>query len=172
MFCRSCGKELPGAPEFCMNCGAKPMGGTSFCPGCGTPTTPMTEICPKCGIRVAGKTAAATGGSWMCLTAGILDLVAGVAGLIVGIIYALIAGLLTFFIAGLGAVIGAPLIILSMVAIVGGLFVIRKRAWGLALAAAISGFVVGVLGFPWTAPAIPLGIAAIMFTSLGKGQFK
>jgi hypothetical protein len=132
----------------------------------------MTEICTKCGARVAGKTAAATGGAWMPVTAGILDLVAGVAGLVVGIIYAVIAGLVTFFIAGLGAVIGAPLIILGIVAIVGGLFAIRKRAWGLALVAAISGFVVGVLGFPWTAPAIALGIAAIVFTALGKGQFK
>jgi hypothetical protein len=130
----------------------------------------MTEICTKCGAKVTGK--AAAGGAWMPVTAGILDLVAGVAGLVVGIIYAVIAGLVTFFIAGLGAVIGAPLIILGIVAIVGGLFAIRKRAWGLALVAAISGFVVGVLGFPWTAPAIALGIAAIVFTALGKGQFK
>ena len=172
MFCRNCGKELTGAPEFCMNCGAKPMGGTSFCPGCGAPTTPMTEICTKCGARVAGKTAGVTGGSWMPITAGILDLVIGIPGLIIGIIYAVIAGFLTFFIAGLGAVIGAPLIILSIVAIVGGIFAIRKRAWGLSLAAAICGFVVGVLGFPWTAPAIALGIAAIVFTALGKGQFQ
>jgi TM2 domain-containing membrane protein YozV len=53
MFCRNCGKELTGTPEFCMNCGAKPMAGTSFCPGCGAPTTPLTEICMKCGAGVA-----------------------------------------------------------------------------------------------------------------------
>jgi hypothetical protein len=132
----------------------------------------MTEICTKCGARVAGKTAAATGGAWMPVTAGILDLVAGVAGLVVGIIYAVIAGVVTFFIAGLGALLGAPLIILSIVTIVGGIFAIRKRAWGFAVAAAICSFVVGILGFPWTAPAIALGIAAIVFTALGKGQFK
>ena len=57
MFCRNCGKELTGSPEFCMNCGAKPMAGTSFCPGCGAPTTPLTEICVKCGARVAKELA-------------------------------------------------------------------------------------------------------------------
>jgi hypothetical protein len=171
MFCRNCGRESEGTPEFCMNCGARPMAGTSYCPNCGAPTTPMTEICTKCGARVTGK-APTTGGAWMPVTAGILELIAGVAGLIVGIIYAVVAGFLTFFIAGLGALLGAPLIILSIVAIVGGIFSIRKRAWGLALAAAICAFISGVLGFPWTVPAIALGIAAIVFTALGKGQFK
>jgi hypothetical protein len=169
MFCRSCGKELTGSPEFCMNCGSKPMGGAGFCPGCGDPTTPMTEICAKCGVGVAGKAAAATGGAWMPVTAGILDLIVGVPGLIIGIICTVIGGFLTFFIAGLGALLGVPLIILSIVAIVGGIFAIRKRAWGFALAAAICGFVVGL---PFIAPAILLGIPVIVFTALGKGQFK
>jgi hypothetical protein len=169
MFCRNCGKELTGTPEFCMNCGAKPMAGTSFCPGCGAPTNPMTEICPKCGARVGGKAAAATGGAWMPVTAGILDLVVGVPSLIIGIIWAIVGGFLTFFIAGLGALIGAPVVILSLVAIVGGVFAIKRRAWGFALAAAICGFVVGL---PFVAPAILLGIPAIIFTILGKGQFK
>ena len=57
MFCRNCGKELIGSPEFCMNCGAKPMAGTSFCPGCGAPTVPLAEICVKCGTRVAKELA-------------------------------------------------------------------------------------------------------------------
>ena len=57
MFCRNCGKELTGAPEFCMSCGARPMAGTSFCHGCGAPTTPLTEICIKCGARVGKELA-------------------------------------------------------------------------------------------------------------------
>ncbi|MGA8849918.1 MAG: hypothetical protein WB564_08900 [Dehalococcoidia bacterium] len=172
MFCRNCGKELTGAPEICLNCGAKPMAGTSFCPGCGAPTTPMTEICTKCGVRVAGKAAAAPGGAWMPVTAGILDLVVGVPSLIIGIIGAIGLGFLTFFIGGLGALICAPVIILSIVAIAGGLFAIRKRAWGFALVASICALIIGFVGFPFTVPAIPLGIAAIVFTALGKGQFK
>jgi hypothetical protein len=152
-----------------MNCGARPMAGTSFCPGCGAPTNPMTEICPKCGTRVAGKAAAATGAVWMPVTAGILDLVVGIPGLIIGIVWAIVGGFLTLFIAGLGALIGAPMVVLSIIATVGGVFAIRKRAWGFALAAAICGFIVGL---PLVAPAILLGIPAIVFTALGKGQFK
>lgn len=169
MFCRSCGNELTGSPEFCMNCGAKPMSGTAFCPECGAAMTPTMGICAKCGVKVTGEEAAATGGAWMPITAGVLDLVIGIPGLIIGIIVAVIGGVLTFFIAGLGALLGVPLIILSVVAIAGGLFAIRKRAWGLALAAAICAFVVGL---PFVAPAIVLGIPAIVFTALGKGKFE
>ena len=168
MFCRNCGKELTGAPEFCMNCGARPMSGTSFCPNCGAQTTPMTEICPKCGARVAGKVAT-TGGAWMPLTAGVLELIIGIPGLIVGLIAVAVGSIVTFFIAGLGGLIGAPIVILSIVAIIGGVFAIRKRAWGVALAGAICGFIVGL---PLVAPAILLGIPAIIFVALGKKQFE
>jgi len=171
MFCRNCGKELTGAPEICINCGAKPMAGTSFCSGCGAPTTPMTEICPKCGTRVARK-AAATGSTWMPVTAGILDLVIGVPSLIIGIIWATLGGLaywFIWFIGWLGAPIYGPMIILSIVAIVGGVFALTKRAWGFALAASICAFIVGL---PTIVPAILLGIPAIVFTILGKAKFK
>jgi hypothetical protein len=128
----------------------------------------MTEICPKCGARVAGK-AATTGGTWMPVIAGILQLIIGIPGLIVGLIAVAIGSVVTFFIAGLGGLIGAPVVILSIVAIIGGVFAIRKRAWGFALAGAICGFIVGL---PLVAPAILLGIPAIVLTALGKKQFE
>jgi hypothetical protein len=128
----------------------------------------MTEICTKCGARV-GRRTTATDGIWMPVTAGILDLVVGIPGLVVGMICAVVGGFLTFFIAGLGALIGVPIIILSIVTIIGGVFAIRKRAWGLALAGAICGFIVGL---PLIAPSILLGIPAIVFTALGKGKFE
>ena len=53
MFCRNCGKELIGTPEFCLNCGAKPLAGNSFCHACGSQTNPQAEVCPKCGARLA-----------------------------------------------------------------------------------------------------------------------
>ena len=139
----------------------------------------MTEICPKCGAKVAGK-AAATDGAWMPTTAGVLDLVIGVPSLIIGIICAAfggaLAGLASWFagwlsapIGFLGALICGPTIILSIIAIVGGILAIRRRVWGFALAAAICGFIVGL---PLIAPAILLGIPAIIFTALGKGKFE
>ena len=53
MFCRNCGKQLTGTPEFCPNCGARPLAGNTYCQNCGTPVTPLTEVCMKCGARIA-----------------------------------------------------------------------------------------------------------------------
>ena len=164
MFCRNCGKELAGTPEICMNCGAKPMSGTSFCPGCGAPTTPLTEICTKCGARVKAERA---GDTWQPLTAGILELVAGVPALLIGTAIATgvgIAGRASVIMPGWVSVIGAPFIILGIVAIVGGIFALRKRKWGVALAGAI----LALLCWPF---GTPLGIAAIVFVILGREQF-
>jgi TM2 domain-containing membrane protein YozV len=49
MFCRNCGKELIGTPEFCVGCGAKPLAGNKFCQACSAPTDPMAAVCLKCG---------------------------------------------------------------------------------------------------------------------------
>ena len=175
MFCRNCGKELIGSPEICTNCGARPMSGTSFCSNCGTPTTELTEICPKCGARVAGKAVEKAGGAWMPLTAGILDLVAGVPALLIGIALAAGLGMLGALIGllggipGVGTIIGTimgaiavPMIIFAIIAIAGGVFAIRRRIWGLALAGSIC-----ALFCAWI-----LGIPAIVFTVMGKKHFK
>ena len=147
------------------------MSGTSFCPNCGAPTTKLTEICPKCGARVAGKVVAKAGGAWMPLTAGILDLVAGVPALLIGILVAAGLGALGRLIgrfsgvAGVGVIMGAigvALIIFALIAIVGGVFALRKRTWGLALAGSIF-----ALFCAWI-----LGIPAIVFTVMGKKHFK
>ncbi len=53
-FCKNCGKELIGTPEYCPQCGARPNVANSFCQNCGAAITPMTELCVKCGARVAG----------------------------------------------------------------------------------------------------------------------
>ncbi|MFW6117981.1 MAG: hypothetical protein ACOC6R_00625 [Chloroflexota bacterium] len=161
MFCRNCGRELIGAPEFCMNCGAKPMAGTSFCPDCGAQTTPLTKVCTNCGAQVS-KTM--KGETWKPTAAGILCIIAGVIGLITGIVVAVAGGIGGAFIgmAWLSAV-GAPLITLGIVAIVGGIYALRRRLWGLALAGSICALV-----GPWAL----LGILAIVFVSLGKDEFE
>lgn len=165
MFCRNCGKELIGSPEFCPNCGARFMSGTSFCPGCGAPTTTLTEICTKCGARVTKK----TGSAWQTLTAGILDLLAGITGVIWGIAVAVVGGLLTFFAKGVGAAWGGVAAALSIVAIVGGVYALRKKHWGLALAGSICVLIAGI--FLLSPPIITFAIAAIVITILGKRQF-
>ncbi len=56
MFCRNCGQQLSGNPEYCMKCGARPRNATAYCFNCGNPTTPASEICVKCGARLAAVT--------------------------------------------------------------------------------------------------------------------
>jgi hypothetical protein len=140
------------------------MAGTSFCPGCGAPTTPMTEICTKCGARV---TKAIKEKTWKPTTAGILSIIAGAIQVMIGIVVAtLIAafgGIVWFFGIGWLSATGAPLIVLGIIAIVGGIYALRRRVWGLALAGSICALV-----GPW----FILGVLAIIFVSLGKGEFE
>jgi len=167
MFCRNCGQELAGSAEFCLNCGARPMRGANFCHGCGAPTTGIAEICIKCGAKLArvGETI------WMSTTAGILSIIAGVVGLGLGgcaaVAGALGGGILAMFGFGhLGGIftglIAIPLI-LAIVAIVGGIYALKRTEWGLALAGCICAIFSS--GFP-------LGIAATVLVILGKNEFK
>ena len=61
------------------------------------------------------------------------------------------------------AAIGGPLIVIGVVAIVGGVYALRRRIWGLALA----GSICALMG-PWAI----LGILAIIFVALGKSEFE
>jgi len=154
------------------------MRGIGFCPGCGAPTIKLTEICPKCGARVGGKR-----GSWMSLVAGIFDLLLGIPALFIGVLLGLVGAMLPQWIAeapelaqGLEGIppelftgIGVVMCLLAVVAIVGGIFAIRKRRWGLALAGSICAVFVGI---PLYLAGLFLGIPAVVFTALGKEHFK
>jgi hypothetical protein len=62
-------------------------------------------------------------------------------------------------------VAGIIFLVFGIIALVGGIFAIRRKRWGVALAGAILSF-----------PIIPfggiLGLLAIIFVSLGKGEFE
>ena len=53
------------------------------------------------------------------------------------------------------------LIAAGVVAIIGGIYALRVRMWGLALAGAICTF-----------PVVPVGVLAIIFISIAKREFK
>jgi len=73
--------------------------------------------------------------TWKPTTAGMLCIIAGAIGVIPGIALAVF---FAFYGMGwFGAIIGAPLIIWGIVAIVGGIYALRRRRWGLALAGSI-----------------------------------
>jgi hypothetical protein len=108
-------------------------------------------------------------GTWKPTTAGILSIVAGAAELFFGIIYSSLSGLVgslsgTPELSVIFGILGIPLIILGIVAIVGGIFSLRRRVWGLALAGAICS--------PFLLPVTILGILAIIFVAMSKKEFE
>ena len=111
------------------------------------------------------------GKTWMPKTAGILGIIAGAFGVLsIAGFYAL-ATVLHFMAPSKEApqwvliIILALLIIrllIDILAIVGGVFCIRKKAWGLSLAGSIAAALSS-----WV-----LGIPALIFVIMGKNQFK
>lgn len=125
--------------------------------------------------------------SWMPTVAGILDIVSGAFGMVIGLFMtfarhaARVAGAAGRA-AAPGAVphgswfgmhlptmpgvfspgMGIALIVISLLAIVGGVFALRIRTWGMALAGSIAAVISGRL----------LGVIALIFTVLGKKEFK
>ena len=112
--------------------------------------------------------------TWKPTAAGILTIISGFLGLLIAIALAVglgIAGTLVGMIPGfpgawLLAAVAVPGIILSIVAIVGGIYAIKRSAWGLALAGAICALLFTLPFLGWI-----LAILAIIFVSLGKREF-
>jgi len=105
--------------------------------------------------------------TWKPTTAGILSIVAGAFQVIIGSVVAVVGGA----VGGLATIpimpqifgiIATPIIILGIVAIVGGIYALKRRIWGLALA----GSICALIG-PWF-----LGIPAIIFVVMGKDEFE
>ena len=72
---------------------------------------------------------------WMPITAGILDILNGAFGIFVGLFFLMIEGWLAW---GPLYEIGGPvLIVIGVLAIVGSVFVFKRKRWGLALAGVI-----------------------------------
>jgi hypothetical protein len=101
--------------------------------------------------------------TWKPTVGGILAIIAGALQVIAGLVVAIFGSIFTFWIMGWFGVIGVPLIVFGIVAIIGGIYALRREVWGLALA----GSICALIG-PW----FILGVLAIVFVSLGKGEFK
>ena len=110
--------------------------------------------------------------TWKPTIAGILTIVGGAINVMLGIYTAFgeIWGTIGY------KDIGAIYIVLGIIAVVGGIFALKRRVWGLALAGAICclvspPFVVGTLpGVLGQLPSV-LGILSIVFVSIGKREF-
>jgi len=108
--------------------------------------------------------------TWKPTTAGILSIISGIIAVIVGIVVVTLGtitgGLLGPIglpvLSGIVAALVAIPIVLGIVAIVGGFYALRRRIWGLALAGSICSLIC-----VWF-----LGIPAIIFAIMGKGEFE
>ncbi len=107
--------------------------------------------------------------TWKPTTGGILSIIAGAIGVLFGLVLAVAGGILGTILGAFipfigGAVVGlfAIPLLLGIVAIIGGIYALKRRIWGLALAGSICAFFC-----VWF-----LGIPAIIFVAIGKGEFE
>ena len=100
--------------------------------------------------------------TWKGTTAGILTIIAGCIGIGAGAIFAIGGGIATALtgIVWLAAA-GAGVIAIGIIALIGGIYMLKRKLWGFALTGAILATLVGG----------PLGILAIIFVVKGKKEF-
>ena len=123
---------------------------------------------------------------WMPVVAGLLDIVSGAMGVAVGLCMSLrmfavkaaqaapgVAPRIAphagnypqmphMFFPGMGIALGIALLVIGVLAIVGGVYALRLKAWGLALAGSIGAVITGPV----------IGLLALIFTVLGREDFQ
>jgi len=107
------------------------------------------------------------------IVTGVLDIVAGILGLIWaislfigfgvtgGIIDILGIGHIPEFLPGLILGMAIPALIIAILALIGGVFALQRKWWGWAL----TGSIFAILAF------LPLGIAAVILVAQSKDEF-
>ena len=116
--------------------------------------------------------------TWKPTVAGILDIVAGAGGVIVWAL--IIVGVFAFLVASgtsgamhlpvlqsklipvLLSVLAIPFMLLSVLSIVGGVFALKRKIWGLALGGSIAALLCSTV----------LGVVSIIFIALSKDEFE
>ena len=104
---------------------------------------------------------------WMPVAGGILCIISGALGLLSRLALLLLSSLLALHISGpafrILSIIFSFSVVFDILAIVGGVFALRRRNWGLSLAGAISTLLAGSWLF---------GSLSIVFISLSRKEFK
>ena len=110
--------------------------------------------------------------TWKPVAGGVCGIVAGALGILAGSAIGLFFGmswplrmpdLIPWMFGGFD-LLGWPFVILGIVAIVGGIFAIQRRLWGLALAGSICAVLI--------LPAFILGALSVIFVALGRSEFE
>ena len=101
--------------------------------------------------------------TWKVTTAGILTIISGAVGIGVGASITMTGGIVGQFVdlGGMLSGIGGGVIGIGIIALIGGIFALKRQIWGLALA----GSILSIICMP------PLGVLAVIFLSMGKREF-
>ena len=107
--------------------------------------------------------------SWRSATAGILDIISGVGMLFVcfwlglaGGIVQVVGGDVPQWVATMLFAIAIAMAVVAILAVLGGIFCIWRKAWGLALTGAIAAFFCFFF----------LGVISIILTAMARSEFK
>jgi hypothetical protein len=107
------------------------------------------------------------------IIAGILEIIAGVLGLLAALSLFIVAGMtgglldipigpIPAFVSGIIMSSGIVTIVLAILSLIGGIFALQRKMWGLVLAGSIGALLTAFL----------LGIPAIILTAISKKEFK
>ena len=111
--------------------------------------------------------------TWKPTAAGVLNVIAGVFGFVGGLVLVVFGsasgtflhyfefGMFQWVPVTLILATGIPLLILGILALIGGIYALRRKVWGLALAGSIATVLFSQL----------LGILAIIFVALSEEEF-
>jgi hypothetical protein len=130
-----------------------------FCPKCGKETIENATFCANCGASLAGGQPAKK--RILSTIAGIVEIVAGGLTALVAIVY-VVAMLVTDSLPSWYVLFPIITVILSALAIIGGVCALRRRNWALALT--------GAIAVIW--PTTVVGIAALVLTIMAKDEFE
>ena len=112
--------------------------------------------------------------SWMPMVGGILSLISGGLSFIGGLLFGIAGSALLLspnwygndlseLTTGLVWLFVVPYLIISIIAVIGGIYAMRRKSWGFALAGAICAI---LTGWAWV-----LGVAAVVFIAISKQEF-
>ena len=122
---------------------------------------------------------------WMPVVAGLLNIVSGALGVVVGLCMSLRGLVFTaanaaqgiaprvphagaypqmphLFFPGIGIAFGIALLVIGVLAILGGVYALKLKAWRLALAGSIAAVITGPV----------IGLLALIFVVLGREDFR
>jgi hypothetical protein len=123
---------------------------------------------------------------WMPVVAGLLNIVSGALGVLVGLCMSLRGLAFTtaqaaqgiaprvaphagaypqmphLFFPGMGIAFGIALLVIGVLAILGGVYALKLKTWGLALAGSIAAVITGPV----------IGLLALIFVVLGREDFR